>query len=175
LAESSLRRGDEPIIEDDLWRADGFTCCRFVFKCMSADKNRAVVESFLSECVNGDLDRIGEFVAEDYVGHDFPGVGDIHGPEEFKAFFESLRESFEDMEARVEDVVAESDEVVVRATVHGTHTGSFLGIEPTGERVRMTGIRIFRIENGKIAEIWLNLDIAGVLEQLGVLPDPISL
>lgn len=142
---------------------------------MSAQDNEAVVESFLSDCVNGDLDRIDEFIANDYVGHDFPGVGDIYGPAEFKVFFESLRSSFEGIETRIEDMISDSDKVVMRATVHGTHTGPFLGIEPTGERVRMTGIRVFRIEDGKIAEIWLNLDVAGVLEQLGVLPDSASL
>ena len=78
------------------------------------------------------------------------------------------------MEATVEDVVAESDRVVVRATVRGTHAGPFLGVEPTGERIEMTGIRIFRIEDGKIAEIWLNLAVADVLEQLGALPSSIS-
>lgn len=103
---------------------------------MSANpnENAAVVESFLSDCVNDDLDRIGEFVADGYVGHEFPGIGDIHGPEEFKAFFESLRASFKEMEATIEDVIADSDRVVVRAKVHGTHTGPFLGASRRANR-----------------------------------------
>ena len=60
--------------------------------------------------------------------------------------------------------------MVERFTESGTHQGEFFGIPPTGEHITTTGINIFRIENGKIVELWANSDDLGVMQQLGVIP-----
>lgn len=60
--------------------------------------------------------------------------------------------------------------MVARLTQSGTHLGIFLGIPPTGKRVTVTGIEIFRLAGGKIVEHWNNYDDLGLFQQLGVLP-----
>jgi predicted ester cyclase len=60
--------------------------------------------------------------------------------------------------------------VVARLTQSGTHHGIFLGIPPTGKRVQVTGIEIFRLAGGKIVEHWNSYDDLGLFQQLGVLP-----
>jgi predicted ester cyclase len=47
---------------------------------------------------------------------------------------------------------------------------SFMGLPPTGKSITMTGIEIFRIENGKIAELWGEANLLGLMQQLGILP-----
>jgi predicted ester cyclase len=54
--------------------------------------------------------------------------------------------------------------------VRGTHRGEFMGIAPTGKHVTVTAITIFRVEEGKIAELWNNVDALGLLQQLGAIP-----
>jgi predicted ester cyclase len=62
--------------------------------------------------------------------------------------------------------------VVTRWLAHGTHTGEFQGIPPTGKQGRFMGIDIDRIANGKVVECWPSADELGLLQQLGVIPAP---
>lgn len=67
-------------------------------------------------------------------------------------------------------MIAEGDKVAVRWIAHGTNQGVFLGIPPTGKKVAVTGIDIFRIAHDKLQEAWVNSDILGMLQQMGVIP-----
>jgi predicted ester cyclase len=59
---------------------------------------------------------------------------------------------------------------VARVTGTGTHTGELMGVPPTGKRLEMTGIVIYRIAGGKIVERWAQHDVLGLMQQLGVIP-----
>ena len=60
--------------------------------------------------------------------------------------------------------------VVQRWTFRGTHRGAFQGIPPTGNQVTLTGISIWRFDDGRIVESWHELDTLGLLQQLGAIP-----
>lgn len=70
------------------------------------------------------------------------------------------------------DAFGEGDRLVVRHVFHGTHTGSLLGIPPSGRTVTVSGTDIYRIEDGRIAEEWAQPDLFGLLQQIGALPPP---
>jgi predicted ester cyclase len=70
----------------------------------------------------------------------------------------------------IEDMVAEGDKVAARFTARGVHRGAFMGLRPMGKSITMTGIEIFRIEDGKIAELWGEANLLGLMQQLGILP-----
>jgi len=70
----------------------------------------------------------------------------------------------------VDDLIAEGDKVVARITGYGTHEGDLFGIPRTGKEIRMSGIVIWRIKNGKIVEHWAQNDMISLLQQLEVLP-----
>jgi predicted ester cyclase len=53
-----------------------------------------------------------------------------------------------------EDVIGEADRVAVRYTGTGTHEGEYQGIAPTGEEVRLSGMRFCLLDDGKITEAW---------------------
>jgi steroid delta-isomerase-like uncharacterized protein len=88
----------------------------------------------------------------------------------YRAFMSSLLMAFPDSQFIVDDVIAEGDRVAVRHRLQGTHQAEIQGIPATGRPVEIGGIVIFRIENGQVAEAWLNADIMGMLQQLGVVP-----
>jgi predicted ester cyclase len=91
------------------------------------------------------------------------------GREGLKRQIAQLRTAFPDLDIAIEDSVAQEEKVVVRWCLQGTHKGPLpmFGIrEPTSEEVTMTGISIFRFENGKIVEIWQEGDYLGLRHQL---------
>ena len=67
----------------------------------------------------------------------------------------------------IEDIFASGDKVVVRITGRGIHRGEYEGVPPTGKRVSMSGIAIYRIAHGKIVEEWSQADRLDFLRQLG--------
>jgi steroid delta-isomerase-like uncharacterized protein len=87
-----------------------------------------------------------------------------------KAFMTALLTAFPDSRFIVDDVIAEGDKVAVRHRLQGTHQAELQGIPATGRPVEIGGIVIFRIGNGQVAEAWLNADIMGMMQQLGVVP-----
>ena len=91
-------------------------------------------------------------------------------PDAFKQTIIGVKTAFPDVHFTVHDVIAEGDKVVRHFTQHGTHTGelTWWNLPPTGKEISVTGIMIDRIEDGKIAERWLNMDMLGMMQQLGV-------
>lgn len=82
---------------------------------------------------------------------------------------ETFEGGFPQYRIRAEDIIEQGDKVVVRAIFSGTHTGEFNGIPATGKSVELPFIIIYRFENGKIAEHWLEANHLALLTQLGVM------
>ena len=78
-----------------------------------------------------------------------------------------LHEGFPDWTTSIEAQYVDGDTVITRVVARGTHRGSYLGIPPTGQRVERGGIFLFRIEQGRIVEIWDEIDQLGLVRQLG--------
>jgi len=128
---------------------------------------RDLVERFTTEAWNGgDLDVIDELFAADYVGHDAPRLEPVRGPEGMKDFLRMYHHAFSDAVITLDDVIVSGDRVVTRWTGRGTHDGELMGIAPTGASVVFTGIRIFRVKDGRIVEGWVDWDTFGLLRQL---------
>jgi predicted ester cyclase len=89
-----------------------------------------------------------------------------------KAFATEFREAFPDFHDSIDIQIAEGEMVATRFTSRGTHKGAFMGIEPTNKELSWTGITIDRIAEGRIAESWANWDLMGMMQQLGVIPEP---
>ncbi len=139
---------------------------------MSTKSNKLLSDSVWDEVWHkGDLARIDDLFAPDFVRHD-PGGREIHGPEQNRQFIKALRTAFPDLRFTVDDQIAEGDKVCVRYRFQGTHTGDFQGIPPTRKQIAYSGILIYRIANDKIAEQWTELDLLSFLRQLGALPSP---
>ena len=137
---------------------------------MSED-NKAIVRRAYEAINQNNLDALEEVVASDITDHD-PAPGQPPGLEGVKQLFSSLHAAFSGFHMNVEEMIAEGDKVVARVSMNGTHQGEFMGIEPTGNQVTITGIDILRIADGKIVEHWGNFDDLGMMQQLGVVSSP---
>jgi steroid delta-isomerase-like uncharacterized protein len=139
---------------------------------MTAEENKATIRAYVEAIWNQQqVDRAGELLAQDFVVHP-PLPGQIPGLEGTKRITAMYLAGVPDLHVSIEDLVAEGDRVAVRRTYEGTHKGALLGIPPTGKHLHIEGISIFRLEDGKIAEQWEQLDQLSLMQQLGVLPAP---
>ena len=138
---------------------------------MSAEENKALVRRFVEGFWNeGNTSAADELMVPDAEIHMPTGeVVDVDG---LKGFAGTFRESFPDWHSTFEELVAEGDRVAERWTGRGTHVGELQGIPPTGKRVEVPGSVFYRIVNGKIVEFRGQLDMMGLMQQLGVTPSP---
>ena len=138
---------------------------------MSIEENKALTRRVTEEIVNkGNLDLVDEIFDKDFIGHGSPE--DIKGPEGWKQFLSQYLSAFPDLKITIHDQIAEGDRVVDRHTATATHKGELAGIAPTGKQVTITEIIINRITGGKIVESWSNIDMLGLMQQIGAVPPP---
>jgi steroid delta-isomerase-like uncharacterized protein len=139
---------------------------------MSAEENRALIKRFYDEGWNANnLDVYDELVTEDFVDHQaIPGLPP--GREGFKGLNVMFRSAMPDVWVEIDNVVAEDDRVGCRWVSTGTHTGDLFGIPPTGKKVEVTATVFYRVEDGRLAEGWINRVDVGLIRQLGVIPSP---
>lgn len=141
---------------------------------MSAEENKALIRRFF-EAIDaagktGNAEIIDEFLAPDFVEHNpFPGIPPTR--EGWKQIFTAFVAGAPGYHV-VDDLVAEGDKVTGRITAYGTHEGDLFGIPRTGKQIRVTGMAIWRIADGKIVEHWHETDQLGLMQQLGVVPTP---
>ena len=74
------------------------------------------------------------------------------GKQGVKAYFAAFRRAVPDLYAQVHDMLADGDKVVTRKTFHGTHTGEFMGLPPTGNAISVDVIDIVRVRDEKFVE-----------------------
>jgi predicted ester cyclase len=136
---------------------------------MMLHDNAALTRRWFEEVwTKGRGEAIDEMMAHDVVAHGLgEGGSDIVGSVAFKVFHEQFMGAFPDMRITVEDVIADGDRTACRFRGTATHTGGHLGVEPTGKTVTFTGMSFTRWRDGKIVEGWNNVDIPGILQQIG--------
>ena len=133
-----------------------------------SEMNKTIAVETMRALDRRDLDSVRARMASEALFYGWaPEPLDADG---HRAFMSVLLAAFPDSKFVVDDVIAEKDKVAVRHRLQGTHQAELQGIPATGRQVEVNGIVIFRIENGMIAEAWLNADIMGMMQQLGVVP-----
>jgi predicted ester cyclase len=119
---------------------------------MSVEANKQVVRSFLEDVVNtGAVDRLADLISPDY-REEGDKTGASSGLEGAKRHVLLVRQTYSDLHVTVEQQIAEGEWVATRITARGTHSGTWLGMTPTGRRVVITGVNIDRVVNGRIVE-----------------------
>ena len=120
-------------------------------------------------CGVWDVDAPGgladEIYAPDVVDHN-PQPGQEPGRDGEKQVIALYHAVFPDLHLTLEDIVAYEDRAAVRWTAAGTHDGDQLGVPAAHRQVRLTGIDIIRVADGRIVERWAAVDTPGLLRQL---------
>jgi len=123
---------------------------------VSLEENKAVIRKFETEAINKhNPDMLDELMAPDYVDHPLQ----IRGLEASKQSLITHIKGFPDWHETIEDLIAEGDKVWLRFKATGTHKGELRGVlapsgalAPTGKKITITGVVIYRIVDGKMVE-----------------------
>src|SRR5690242_5159635 len=118
---------------------------------MSAEENKAIIRRFYAEVLNGkNMESADELVDPGFVDHAAPPHpgSDLQFLHQFWPHV--WRVAFPDWFIDVQDMVAEGDKVSARYVASGTHQGDFMNFPPSGKKITVTGMNLFRLENGKL-------------------------
>ncbi len=137
---------------------------------MSEQNNKAIVSRFVEEFKNNANHIIVDELFADNFVHHFKDPRLPAGREAMKLLGQMVVAAFPDVHATVEDLLADGDKVIERTTATGTHRGEFNGVPATGKSVVWTEIHIYRLADGKIAELWSEIDFLAIMMQLGAIP-----
>ena len=135
---------------------------------MTTEENKTIVKRCIDEVwCKHNMAAVDEFMADNFV-FDWapPGVpSDIEG---YKTAVVMLLTAFPDLQITVDNIIAEGNKVAIRWIGDATHEGEFMRIVPTGKKIVMTGVSFHDIVDGKILEEWSEMDLLGVMQQLGI-------
>ena len=136
--------------------------------------NREVIELLVAEVFNGHkFDMLDKYMRDDYIQHN-PDVP--QGKTGFKIFFTNTFKSIPDFGYTIKHIAAEGDIVMLHAITIGTHTsGEWLNHPPTGNKINIDAVDIFRFQDGKIAEHWDVADTFKLFQQVGAVEQKLGL
>lgn len=132
------------------------------------EANKRLYRDFVETVINQRRpDAAGRFMSDGLIEHN-PNIAQV-GRGKFLA---SVLAGFSDYHGEIQDILGEGDRIAVRTVWTGTQDGPFLGLPPSGRKLRFTTADFFRIENGKLAEHWDVVDSLPRAIALGLVPPP---
>jgi predicted ester cyclase len=135
------------------------------------EQNKSLVHRFFEAGINQNEEGVfEEIIAPNYVNYSLPAPAP--GPEGPRQVVDMFKAGFPDLHATIEVTIAEDNKVATRGYITGTHQGPFMNIPSTGKSIKLPFIDLWRIENGKAVENWVQMDMLGLMQQLGVVPSP---
>ena len=117
-----------------------------------------------------ELDRASEIMTADYVNH--LRFGTITGLDAFCEFMRDVYVGMPDISWKVLDMRVDGDRIIYHYEVGGTHRGEIMGMPGTGREIRITGMEMNRVVDGKIVETWNYADALNLMQQVGAIPGP---
>ena len=132
------------------------------------EKNKDFMQAYSEDFWNKqNIAAFEKYYTADFIMHN--ANGDMNN-EQYKGLCQAYFTAFPDLHITTDDLVAEGDKVTKVWTANSTHKGELMGIPATGNQIVVKGIEVFRIADGKIAEVWASMDNLGMMQQLGVIP-----
>ena len=137
---------------------------------MSTEENKELVREFIKEINVGKGEStkmralFDKFYSRDFVAHSTTGDMNMG---QYEQYIQGMVSAFPDYEFTLAELIAGEDKVAIRMSWSGTHKGEIQGIPPTGKRVNVTSIGIWRIADDKFIESWSLSDTLGMMQQLG--------
>ncbi len=137
------------------------------------EENKTIIREFVTVMNDKDFDRLDDLLAEDFARYSqaTPDL-QIRSREDFKQFARDDAATFPDNQVTLDSIVAEDDRVAFYATYMGTQEGPMGPFPPSGKQMELEFSGIFRLQDGKIAELQVTWDNIAALAQLGYFPLP---
>lgn len=138
-----------------------------------AARHRALFERWFEELWNKkNYDIAYELVDPEFIAHGAGGQDIKQGPSGVIEMVKSWHAAMPDGRMTMDDIITEGELSTIRMTWRGTHTGPFGDVPASGKPIEVTSIGIDRVVDGRIIEGWGELNMLGMLQQMGALPAP---
>jgi steroid delta-isomerase-like uncharacterized protein len=119
---------------------------------MTTESNKAFMQRFTQFINTASEELAGELISADAIFY-VPGRAEpMRGPAGYLAIIGMMRGGFPDIQWTLEETIAEDDKVAARFTMRATHKGTFYGVPPTGKKIEVKAMNIYRFSNDKILE-----------------------
>lgn len=142
----------------------------------STQDNISLVKRFYEEVYNkGNVSALDQFLAGNVTIHDLALPHQREGLKEYKETEQQYRKAFPNRQSKIDDIFASEDKVAVRWTLQATHKGDLKDISATNKSIKVTGISLYQIRNGKITEVHQQWDRLGLFEQIGEVQPALAL
>lgn len=152
---------------DDVWRGTASSSNGH------AEEHRKLFARWFEELWNKKNYNIAyELVHPDFTAHGAGGQDIKQGPDGVIGMVKAWHAAMPDGRMTMDDIITEGDLSTIRMTWEATHTGQFGEIPASGKRISVSSIGIDRVVNGKITEGWGELNMLGMLQQMGAIPQP---
>lgn len=137
---------------------------------VSDQDTKAVVRRFVETVWDaGDVGALAGLTTEDFTLHQLVANED-HDRASFEAFLLQTHDAMPDFTMTLEDLVVEDEAAVALLTMGGTPEKPLQAVKPTGASFSVQTFQKYRVEDGRVAEVWVMADAIGTLSQLGVFP-----
>ena len=137
---------------------------------MTAESNKLLMNSFTDFINTTSEDLATDLISPNAIFH-VPGRPEpLQGPSGYLTIIGMMRAGFPDIQWTLEETIAEGDKVAARFTMRGTHEGIFFGVPPSGNKINVKAMNIYRFTDGKIVEEHGQPDLLGLLQQIGATP-----
>jgi steroid delta-isomerase-like uncharacterized protein len=133
---------------------------------VNVDQNKELVRRAYDARNRGAAGEFGNLLSEDF--RELTQRGNVRSKMECIAEIEALRRVMPDVRYDIQDMIAEGDTVAVVENYSGTMKGEMMGLKPTGKRMSVTAVDVYKIKDGKLAEVRSVFDTAYLIEQLGI-------
>jgi predicted ester cyclase len=137
-----------------------------VSEARTLEANKVVTGRFMEEFKNQHNFAVIDELFSPRASVHLPAEGLPDGPEGQKAIARGIFAAFPDVRVTVDNVVAEGNFVAERHTARATHKGEFMGVAATGKAISWTENHLYRIENGRICELWSEWSFQRLMDQL---------
>jgi steroid delta-isomerase-like uncharacterized protein len=137
---------------------------------MTTSDNRHFMNRFV-KFINTASDQLASELVAPQAAFYIPGNQEpLRGPAGYLALIGMMRSGFPDIQWTLEETIVEGEKVAARFTMRGTHQGAFLGVPPTGKKIVVQAMNLYRIADGKIVEERGQPDMLGLMQQIGAIP-----
>ena len=133
----------------------------------ATDANKALVRRAIGSN-HGAAEDATEIFSDDFVAY-MPGQPPMDRTT-FEHYVAGTAAVFPGYTYEIHDQIAQGDLVANRVTWRGVHSGNLAGVPATGRSIELRGINMFRVKDGRVVEQWAELDMLGLLQQIGAIP-----
>ncbi len=138
-----------------------------------AEEHRALFSRWFEELWNKKNYAITrELVANEFIAHGAGGQDIKQGPDGVAGMVKIWHQAFPDGRMTMDDIVTDGEMSAIRMTFRGTQTGEFYGVPASNRKIEVTSIGIDRVVGGRICEGWGELNMLGMMQQMGAIPSP---